>query len=81
MRLLWIDNDGHLRLKWFSKDKISPYATLSHTWERGKDDEVTFKDIIDGTGNNKPGFQKLTFCGNQAKADGLEHFWVDTCCI
>jgi hypothetical protein len=29
----------------------------------------------------KRGFQKLQFCGNRAKADGLHHFWVDTCCI
>jgi Heterokaryon incompatibility protein (HET) len=81
MRLLWIDNNGRFRLEWFSKNNIPPYAILSHTWGRGKDDEVTFKDIIDGTGSNKPGFQKLTFCGNQAKSDGLDHFWVDTCCI
>jgi hypothetical protein len=81
MRLLKIDNDGRFRLEWLSKDKIPPYAILSHTWGTGKDDEVTYKDIIDGTGSNKPGFQKLTFCGNQAKADGLDHFWVDTCCI
>jgi Heterokaryon incompatibility protein (HET) len=81
MRLLNIGNDGRLRLEWFSKDKIPPYAILSHTWGRGKDDEVTYKDIVDGTGGNKPGSRKLTFCGNQAKADGLGHFWVDTCCI
>jgi hypothetical protein len=81
MRLLKVDNDGRFRLEWFSKDKIPPYAILSHTWGRGKDDEVTYKDIMEDTGRNKPGFQKLTFCGNQAKADGLEHFWVDTCCI
>ena len=54
MRLLMIDNDGRFRLEWFSKDKIPPYAVLSHTWGRGKDDEVTYKDIIDNTGSNKP---------------------------
>jgi hypothetical protein len=73
MRLLKII-DGCFKLESFSKDKIPPYAILSHTWG-GKDDEVTYKDIIDRTGSNKPGFQKLMFCVNQAKADGLDHFW------
>jgi len=84
MRLLKIDNgndDGRFSLEWFRKDEIPPYAILSHTWGTRQDEEVTHQDIVDGTGRNKPGFQKLTFCGNQAKADGLYYFWVDTCCI
>jgi hypothetical protein len=81
MNLLKIDNDGHFKLEWFPKDKIPPYAILSHTWGRRKDDEITYKDIIDGTGNDKPGLQKLAFCGKKAKADDLGHFWIDTCCI
>src|ERR1700744_2413468 len=81
MRLLKIGGDGRFILEWFPKDKIPEYAILSHTWGRGEDKEVTYRDIMDGTGNNKPGFRKLTFCGSQAKADGLHYFWVDTCCI
>jgi hypothetical protein len=81
MRLLKIEDDGRCSLEWFPKDKVPLYAILSHTWGTGQNDEVTYKDIINGTGSNKPGFQKLTFCGNQAKADGLHYFWVDTCCI
>jgi hypothetical protein len=81
MRLLKLNDDGSFSLEWFSEDKAPPYAILSHTWGTGKDDEVTFKDLKDGTGNNKPGFQKLQFCGNQAKHDDLHYFWVDTCCI
>jgi hypothetical protein len=81
MRLLKLHDDGRFSLVPFPKDKIPPYAILSHTWGRGEDDEVTFKDLIDGTGDNKKGFQKLQFCGNQAKADDLYYFWVDTCCI
>ena len=80
MRLLKLD-DGRLSLEWFPKDKIPPYAILSHTWGRGENDEVTFKDLADGTAENKIGFKKLQFCGNQAKADDLHYFWVDTCCI
>jgi hypothetical protein len=82
MRLLKLDDDGRYSLEQFQKDKIPlRYAILSHTWGQGKDDEVTYKDIIDGTGNNKPGFKKLEFCGKQAKHDDLHYFWVDTCCI
>jgi hypothetical protein len=83
MRLLKLEDDGSFNLTWFSKDQIPPYAILSHTWGREKDDEITFKDIMDGTGVvvKKRGFKKLHFCGNQAKADNLHYFWVDTCCI
>jgi Heterokaryon incompatibility protein (HET) len=84
MRLLKLDDNGRFSLIWFPKDQIPPYAILSHTWGRGEDDEVTFKDLTDSTGNtgdNKRGFQKLQFCGSQAKADDLHYFWVDTCCI
>jgi hypothetical protein len=81
MRLLKLNNAGHFSLVWFPKDKLPPYAILSHTWGTGEDDEVTFRDLIAGTGDNKSGFQKLRFCGNQAKANDLHYFWVDTCCI
>jgi ankyrin repeat protein len=79
MRLLKLNEDGTFSLV-NPKDKIPPYAILSHTWGRD-DEEVNYKDIVEGTGNTKQGFQKLKFCGNQAKADNLHYFWVDTCCI
>jgi hypothetical protein len=81
MRLLRLNDDGRFSLILFPKDKIPPYAILSHTWGRGEDEEVMFKDLTDGTGHVKKGFRKLQFCGKQAKADGLHYFWVDTCCI
>ncbi|KAH7016523.1 heterokaryon incompatibility protein-domain-containing protein [Microdochium trichocladiopsis] len=53
---------------------------LSHTW--GADDqEITFRDVQHHTGHHKDGYQKLTFCGEQAALDGLRYFWIDTCCI
>ncbi|TGO91488.1 hypothetical protein BPOR_0026g00120 [Botrytis porri] len=56
------------------------YAILSHTW--GADaDELTFQDLMNNTGLDKSGYQKLQFCGEQANRDGLRYFWVDTCCI
>ena len=80
MRLLKFEGDGEFSLIEFIGDKIPPYAILSHTW--GADgEEVTFKDLMEGTGKSKAGYQKIRFCGEQAATDGLEYFWVDTCCI
>jgi hypothetical protein len=30
---------------------------------------------------SKIGWRKIQFCAKQAAADGLQYFWVDTCCI
>ena len=83
MRLLKLNHDDSLSLETFSGPTITPYAILSHTWASNNEDEVTFKDLTDadGTSNNKAGYQKLRFCGSHAKTDGLDYFWVDTCCI
>ncbi|RYP20837.1 hypothetical protein DL765_002571 [Monosporascus sp. GIB2] len=80
MRLLMLRSNGDLSLtKDLIKD-IPPYAILSHTW--GDDgQEVTFKDVEEGTGRDKAGYRKIQFCGQQALSDGLQYFWVDTCCI
>jgi heterokaryon incompatibility protein (HET) len=37
--------------------------------------------MMDGTGKRKPGYDKIRFCGEQARRDGLQYFWIDTCCI
>ena len=81
MRLLFRNDNGEYGLtKDFNgDDPIPPYAILSHTWDEGQ--EVTFKDLMDGTGKSKTGYNKIRFCGQQAKLDSLQHFWVDTCCI
>jgi hypothetical protein len=77
MRLLQYNDDGELNLMHFF-DGIPRYAILSHTWGQ---EEVTFNDIMEGKGASKTGFDKIRFCGEQAGRDGLEYFWVDTCCI
>jgi hypothetical protein len=86
MRLLYIKSDGKLR--WtedLTGDKIPQYAILSHTWKEGQ--EVTFADLkdldnaVDVDTQRKEGYRKIRFCAQQAKRDGLEYFWVDTCCI
>ena len=81
MRLLERNSTGELSLtEDFVGDNIPEYAILSHTW--GADtEEVTFKDLIDGTGKDKSGYKKIYLCGEQAKRDGLQYLWVDTCCI
>ncbi|KAH3958541.1 hypothetical protein HBH98_078060 [Parastagonospora nodorum] len=70
--------DG-FELTTFDDDTAPPYAILSHTWTVGQ--EVTYEELLEGTGINKPGFKKLRFCSERAAADSLEYFWVDTCCI
>ncbi|KAI0421142.1 heterokaryon incompatibility protein-domain-containing protein [Xylaria grammica] len=79
MRLLKRREDGGVELT-DHPSKIPAYAILSHTWGH-KDEEVSFVDIRQGIGQLKSGFQKIDFCGKQAATDGLDYFWVDTCCI
>lgn len=81
MRLLYHTSTGQLRLtKDLLPDQIPRYAILSHTW--GKDgEEVTFQDLENNTGEHKPGYKKIRFCAEQARRNGLQYFWVDTCCI
>jgi hypothetical protein len=80
MRLLQLQDDGEFNLVEFVGSNIPDYAILSHTW--GSDnDEVTYQDMSSGTGKEKAGYNKIRFCGNQAKKDGIEFFWIDTCCI
>ncbi|OAL01772.1 hypothetical protein IQ06DRAFT_368197, partial [Phaeosphaeriaceae sp. SRC1lsM3a] len=79
MRLLQLQSNGDLSLVEVFKPH-PPYAVLSHTW--GADhEEVNFQDLLRGEGMEKPGYQKLIFCGKQAARHGLEYYWVDTCCI
>jgi hypothetical protein len=61
------------------EDEVPPYAILSHTWQ--EDEEVTYDEIIEGSNKGKAGYDKLRFCAQQARRDGLDYFWVDTCCI
>jgi hypothetical protein len=80
MRLLERNSAGKFSLTkdLVGDDEIPRHAILSHTWREGK--EVTLKDLMDGTGKSKPGYTKIRFCGEQARRDGLQYFWVDTCC-
>ncbi|KAH8725319.1 heterokaryon incompatibility protein-domain-containing protein, partial [Phaeosphaeriaceae sp. PMI808] len=79
MRLLEYDEDGELIITSFDNEP-PPYAILSHTWGVDKE-EVTFADLVKGDGKARRGYEKIRFCGQQAQQDGLQYFWVDTCCI
>ncbi|KAL1595212.1 hypothetical protein SLS60_009900 [Paraconiothyrium brasiliense] len=80
MRLLRSDNNGWFYQAEFVGKNIPPYVILSHTW--GEDwDEISFEDIRTGLGRKKAAYSKLKFCAERAAEDGLEYFWVDTCCI
>ncbi|KAK2596149.1 hypothetical protein QQS21_006426 [Conoideocrella luteorostrata] len=80
MRLLKAEANDKFSLVEFVDKDVPSYAILSHTW--GKDaEEVTFQDLVSGSGEDKPGYGKILFCGKQAVEDGLQFFWVDTCCI
>jgi hypothetical protein len=83
MRLLVLDEDGCFSLTKDLIKNIPPYAILSHTWG-DEEEEVTFDDFIKDLGMTKSatlGYRKIQFCGEQAARDGLQYFWVDTCCI
>ncbi|PZD23481.1 CDC6, Cdc6-related protein, AAA superfamily ATPase [Pyrenophora tritici-repentis] len=79
MRLLHYDALGRLVLTDFRGKTTPRYAILSHRWS---DSEALIEDISSGTYKEKEeGYRKLRFCANQAVQDGLQYFWIDTCCI
>ena len=85
MRLLHRDEYGIFKLtRWMTDETKRPeYAILSHTWLPENDQEVTYADLVQGNPETTKllGYHKLRFCGEQASKDGLQYFWIDTCCI
>jgi hypothetical protein len=77
MRLLSVEDLSFVEYG-ASKWHIPHYAIFSHTWSMG---EVTFLDILEGTGRHKYGWSKIVLCREQAEEDGFRYFWIDTCCI
>lgn len=78
MYLLKLDHLGGFTLVEFLTDHLPPYGILSHTWGP---EEVSMEDVTNGTGRHKLGYEKIQFCLEAAKRDGLNYFWIDTCCI
>ncbi|KAI0884183.1 vegetative incompatibility protein HET-E-1 [Annulohypoxylon maeteangense] len=83
MRLLQRNDNGVFELtRHFAVEELPSYAILSHTWLSENDQEVSYDDLIQSNAESKPtGYSKIQFCGEQAAKDGLEYFWLDTCCI
>ena len=82
IRLLRYKPDGEIVFREPTSGNVPAYAILSHTW--GKK-EVSFQDMEAGADMSKTvskvGWKKIQFCAKQAAADGLQYFWVDTCCV
>ena len=80
MRLLkaYKETDKPYQLFEFPPDKVPPYAILSHTWGS---DEVSFADIKSNVAETRAAYEKVHFTCEQAKRDGLDYVWIDTCCI
>lgn len=77
----WLINVHNGNLENFQND-FPRYAILSHTWGEEKD-EIHFGDIHKDHQLSKTGPGKIKFdgCCQQAKADGFDYVWIDTCCI
>ncbi|KAJ4332716.1 hypothetical protein N0V95_009589 [Ascochyta clinopodiicola] len=77
MRLI---NSKTLELEEFDYPETPPYAILSHTWGDG---ELTCHDICSSerVQGKENGYMKLDNTARLAVEDGLQYFWIDTCCI
>ncbi|PQE17740.1 hypothetical protein CJF31_00005461 [Rutstroemia sp. NJR-2017a BVV2] len=82
IRLLQRKPNGEIVFRDSTSGEVPAYAILSHTWG---EEEVVYQELKKGKDKsktmNKAGWRKIQFCAKQAAVDGLEYFWVDTCCI
>lgn len=82
IRLLQRKPDGKIAFYEPTNGDVPAYAILSHTWGQ---EEVVLQDLETnadmGKTVRKAGWKKIQFCAKQAAADGLQYFWIDTCCI
>jgi hypothetical protein len=81
---MWLLNVDTFETREFFGEETPEYAFLSHTWD-SPEDEVTTDDLRGGKFredvHKKHGFRKLDFAMKQARRDGLQWLWADTCCI
>lgn len=78
---MWLLNNTTLKLELYVEERSRPYyVILSHTWGDG---EVSFQEIQRLTDDirARKGFKKIVQFCEQAKYDGFEYVWIDTCCI
>ncbi|KAI6142515.1 heterokaryon incompatibility protein-domain-containing protein [Pisolithus tinctorius] len=71
-----------------SDDEVTRYAILSHRWSG--DSEVTYEEMTAlmkmerrnrDEVRQRSGYRKIIESCKQAKKDGYEWLWIDTCCI
>lgn len=77
MRLL---HTSTYRVHSFHGTNIPPYVILSHAWG---EDEITFDDIQDSLelAKQRNGFSKVAGTCREARSNGFDYVWIDTCCI
>ena len=76
--IMWLIDVKTLRLVEFCR-RPPPYAALSHTWGT---EEVSFDEFRRTKHIQfRPRFRKIRAACRQARKDGLEYAWIDTCCI
>ena len=72
----------------FCDDDTTEYAILSHRWIDPT--EVDYEEMVDLAKmdreeqdeiRGRPGYKKIVDTCEQAKRDGYEWLWIDTCCI
>ena len=75
MRLI---NTTTMKIEDFMGVQMPSYAIPSHTWGEG---EVTFQHFANlGTAALERGFAKIEHTCRQARQNGIDYAWVDTCC-
>ena len=72
----------------FRDDEATEYAILSHRWVDST--EVDYEEMVDLAKmdrqeqdeiRSRQGYKKIVETCEQAKRDGYEWLWIDTCCI
>jgi hypothetical protein len=71
-------NTTTLSLHSFFGKAVPEYAILSHRWD---EKEVLFQDLKHSRGPEMPGYAKIQGCCAQARKDGWDYVWIDSCCI
>jgi hypothetical protein len=69
-----------MKLEELNDNEFIAYAILSHTWET---EEVSFLDMQKGVAHASTiaGFSKIDAACRQARQDGWQYIWIDTCSI
>ena len=79
--------DRRAKVLEFGDDEVTEYAILSHRWI---EQEVDYNEVVKlmkmdeeerSEIRQRDGYRKILESCEQAKKDGYEWLWVDTCCI